>query len=73
MDLMKRLAEMRKYPEVPQWWYGIVFFASLAIGIGCSVRAPRSCLCRIFAHIRGIVCSTGTSYAMVEYHFVYGD
>ena len=28
---------MKKYPEVPQWWYGIVFLASLAIGIGCSV------------------------------------
>ena len=30
--------EMKKYPEVPQWWYGCVFLASLAIGIGCSVR-----------------------------------
>ena len=32
--------EMKKYPEVPQWWYGCVFLASLAIGIGCSVRLP---------------------------------
>ncbi|EIN12728.1 OPT oligopeptide transporter [Punctularia strigosozonata HHB-11173 SS5] len=28
--------EMKKYPEAPQWWYGIVFILSLAIGIGCS-------------------------------------
>ena len=29
---------MKKYSEVPLWWYGIVFLGSLAIGIGCSVR-----------------------------------
>ncbi|GJE86746.1 OPT oligopeptide transporter [Phanerochaete sordida] len=28
--------EMKKYPEVPQWWYGLLFIASLAVGIGCS-------------------------------------
>nr|AGA20382.1 oligopeptide transporter 11 [Phanerodontia chrysosporium] len=28
--------EMRKYPEVPQWWYGLLFLASLGVGIGCS-------------------------------------
>jgi hypothetical protein len=30
--------EMKKYAEAPQWWYGLVFLLSLAIGIGCSVR-----------------------------------
>ncbi|KAI0321162.1 OPT oligopeptide transporter [Amylostereum chailletii] len=28
--------EMKKYREVPQWWYLAVFVASLGIGIGCS-------------------------------------
>ncbi|KAH9855640.1 OPT oligopeptide transporter [Lenzites betulinus] len=27
---------MKKYQEVPQWWYMALFAASLAIGIGCS-------------------------------------
>ncbi|ETW80571.1 oligopeptide transporter [Heterobasidion irregulare TC 32-1] len=27
---------MQKYPEVPQWWYLILFIGSLAVGIGCS-------------------------------------
>jgi hypothetical protein len=31
---------MQKYREVPMWWYLAVFFISLAIGIGCSVRHP---------------------------------
>lgn len=29
---------MKKYKEVPQWWYMLLFVGSLAIGIGCSVR-----------------------------------
>jgi hypothetical protein len=29
---------MKKYREVPQWWYCTVFLISLGIGIGCSVR-----------------------------------
>lgn len=29
---------MKKYKEVPQWWYLILFLVSLAVGIGCSVR-----------------------------------
>ncbi|KAF8156006.1 OPT oligopeptide transporter [Crassisporium funariophilum] len=32
--------EMQKYPEVPQWAYGLLFFVSLAIGIGCSYAGP---------------------------------
>ncbi|KAI0700193.1 OPT oligopeptide transporter [Cytidiella melzeri] len=32
--------EMKKYTEVPQWWYFILFLASLAVGIGCSYAAP---------------------------------
>ncbi|KAI0341506.1 OPT oligopeptide transporter [Trametopsis cervina] len=32
--------EMRKYAEVPQWWYLVLFIVSLAIGIGCSYAAP---------------------------------
>lgn len=28
---------MKKYDEVPQWWYLFLFVCSLAIGIGCSV------------------------------------
>ncbi|OJT14828.1 Oligopeptide transporter 1 [Trametes pubescens] len=28
--------EMKKYKEVPQWWYMLLFVGSLAIGIGCS-------------------------------------
>ncbi|KAI0330064.1 OPT oligopeptide transporter [Cubamyces sp. BRFM 1775] len=28
--------QMKKYKEVPQWWYLLLFVASLAIGIGCS-------------------------------------
>lgn len=27
---------MKKYPEVPQWAYLVVFFVSLGVGIGCS-------------------------------------
>jgi len=27
---------MKKYPEVPQWWYITLFVLSLAVGIGCS-------------------------------------
>jgi hypothetical protein len=29
---------MKKYAEVPQWWYIVTFVISLAVGIGCSVR-----------------------------------
>ncbi|KAF9047508.1 OPT oligopeptide transporter protein-domain-containing protein [Panaeolus papilionaceus] len=32
--------QMQKYPEVPQWVYGAVFFISLAVGIGCSYAGP---------------------------------
>jgi hypothetical protein len=32
-----QLTAMRKYKEVPQWAYLVVFVGSLAIGIGCSV------------------------------------
>ncbi|KAL0948807.1 hypothetical protein HGRIS_008935 [Hohenbuehelia grisea] len=32
--------QMRKYPEVPQWVYGALFFVSLAIGLGCSYAGP---------------------------------
>lgn len=32
--------EMKKYPEVPQWWYLALFVASLAVGIGCSYATP---------------------------------
>ncbi|KAI0746554.1 OPT oligopeptide transporter [Daedaleopsis nitida] len=28
--------EMKKYKEVPQWWYGLLFFVSLGVAIGCS-------------------------------------
>lgn len=28
---------MKKYPEVPQWWYLLVLVLSVAVGIGCSV------------------------------------
>ncbi|KAI0764766.1 OPT oligopeptide transporter [Fomes fomentarius] len=28
--------QMKKYKEVPQWWYLILFVVSLAVGIGCS-------------------------------------
>lgn len=26
--------------EVPQWAYGLLFFVSLAVGIGCSYAGP---------------------------------
>ncbi|KAF8962606.1 OPT oligopeptide transporter [Flammula alnicola] len=32
--------EMQKYPEVPQWAYGVLFLASLGVGIGCSYAGP---------------------------------
>ncbi|KAF8814983.1 OPT superfamily oligopeptide transporter [Phlegmacium glaucopus] len=32
--------EMQKYPEVPQWVYGVLFLVSLAVGIGCSYAGP---------------------------------
>ncbi|THU77231.1 OPT oligopeptide transporter [Dendrothele bispora CBS 962.96] len=32
--------EMQKYPEVPQYVYGLVFLISIAIGIGCSYATP---------------------------------
>ncbi|KDR80229.1 hypothetical protein GALMADRAFT_1186070 [Galerina marginata CBS 339.88] len=32
--------EMQKYPEVPQWAYGLLFLVSLAVGIGCSYAGP---------------------------------
>ncbi|KAF8893178.1 OPT oligopeptide transporter protein-domain-containing protein [Gymnopilus junonius] len=32
--------EMQKYPEVPQWAYGLLFIVSLAVGIGCSYAGP---------------------------------
>ncbi|EKM51095.1 uncharacterized protein PHACADRAFT_263059 [Phanerochaete carnosa HHB-10118-sp] len=32
--------QMKKYAEVPQWWYGLLFVASLAVGIGCSYATP---------------------------------
>lgn len=37
MNLIAHLPEMKKYPEVPQWWYLTLFVLSLAVGIGCSV------------------------------------
>ncbi|KAF9567140.1 OPT oligopeptide transporter [Agrocybe pediades] len=32
--------KMQKYPEVPQWVYGVLFLASLGVGIGCSYAGP---------------------------------
>jgi hypothetical protein len=32
--------EMQKYPEVPQWVYAVLFFVSIAVGIGCSYAGP---------------------------------
>ncbi|CAA7267213.1 unnamed protein product [Cyclocybe aegerita] len=32
--------EMQKYPEVPQWAYGLLFLVSLGVGIGCSYAGP---------------------------------
>lgn len=26
---------MKKYPEVPEWWYGGLFLTSIALGLGC--------------------------------------
>ncbi|KZV85364.1 OPT superfamily oligopeptide transporter [Exidia glandulosa HHB12029] len=31
--------EMKKYKEVPQWWYLSLFLVSLGVGIGCSYSA----------------------------------
>ena len=36
-NLVMYFTVMQKYPEVPQWWYLILFIGSLAVGIGCSV------------------------------------
>lgn len=36
--IAEREAEMKKYKEVPQWWYLALFVVSLGVGIGCSVR-----------------------------------
>ncbi|TFK37910.1 OPT oligopeptide transporter protein-domain-containing protein [Crucibulum laeve] len=33
--------EMQKYPEVPQWVYGVLFLTSLGVGIGCSYAGPK--------------------------------
>jgi hypothetical protein len=35
-------AEMRKYPEVPQTWYGAVFLGSLAVGVGLNYSTGTS-------------------------------
>ncbi|KAK7435512.1 hypothetical protein VKT23_019634 [Stygiomarasmius scandens] len=32
--------EMKKYPEVPQYVYGLVFLISIGVGIGCSYATP---------------------------------
>ncbi|KAL4253651.1 oligopeptide OPT transporter family protein [Abortiporus biennis] len=36
--------EMRKYPEVPQWWYMLLFVISLGVGIGCSYTTGEALL-----------------------------
>ncbi|PCH45026.1 OPT oligopeptide transporter [Wolfiporia cocos MD-104 SS10] len=36
--------EMRKYKEVPQWWYMTLFVISLAVGIGCSYTTGEALL-----------------------------
>ncbi|KAI0088413.1 OPT oligopeptide transporter [Irpex rosettiformis] len=33
--------EMKKYREVPHWWYLTLFVISLGVGIGCSYAAPQ--------------------------------
>ncbi|OCH87078.1 OPT oligopeptide transporter [Obba rivulosa] len=35
-------AQMKKYPEVPHWWYLAVFFISLGVGIGCSYTTGKA-------------------------------
>ncbi|KAH8083293.1 OPT oligopeptide transporter [Cristinia sonorae] len=35
---------MRKYPEVPQWWYLVLFLVSLGVGIGCSYTTGEALL-----------------------------
>ncbi|TCD68164.1 hypothetical protein EIP91_011442 [Steccherinum ochraceum] len=36
--------EMQKYPEVPQWWYAVLFLLSLGVGIGCSYTTGEALL-----------------------------
>ena len=36
---------MQKYAEVPHWWYLAVLFASLGVGIGCSVSFVHTLSC----------------------------
>ncbi|CAL1709266.1 unnamed protein product [Somion occarium] len=36
--------QMKKYPEVPQWWYLLVLVLSVAVGIGCSYTTGEALL-----------------------------
>ncbi|KAI0945261.1 hypothetical protein AcW1_001521 [Taiwanofungus camphoratus] len=36
--------EMKKYKEVPQWWYLALFLVSLGVGIGCSYTTGKALL-----------------------------
>ncbi|GBE87677.1 predicted protein [Sparassis crispa] len=36
--------EMKKYAEVPQWWYILLFALSLGVGIGCSYTTGEALL-----------------------------
>ncbi|KAJ3474399.1 hypothetical protein NLI96_g12479 [Meripilus lineatus] len=36
--------QMKKYPEVPQWWYLLLFIISLGVGIGCSYTTGEALL-----------------------------
>ncbi len=37
-DAEMQRSAMKKYKEVPQWWYLLLLAGALVIGIGCSVR-----------------------------------
>ncbi|KAH9946487.1 OPT oligopeptide transporter protein-domain-containing protein [Amylocystis lapponica] len=36
--------EMKKYREVPQWWYILLFVVALGVGIGCSYTTGKALL-----------------------------
>ena len=68
---MIRTLEMKKYREVPQWWYGLLFLVSLGIGIGCSV-SPSVCYAQLRHLDFFLVRCTDSAHALVEHYPLHG-
>ena len=50
---------MKKYKEVPQWWYLVLLVSALVIGIGCSVRGRGLCYHRLISLLRSVQYDNG--------------